>query len=288
MPAAGDAAAGEVVKGDDTRLTDARTPAAHAASHQLGGSDAIKLDDLATPDDTTDLNATTGRHGLLAKLSGVSTEVLLGTGAWSALTASDVGADPAGTASSAVTTHESTYTHADIASNTADRHTIATVTGNGISLVGQEISLDIGTGATDVAAGNHLHTGVYDPAGSASAVAGDLTSHEGDTGNPHSVTAGQAGADPAGTAASAVGTHESTYTHADIASNTAARHTIATVTGNGISLVGQEISLDIGTGATDVAAGNHLHTGVYDPAGSASAVAGDLTSHEGDTGNPQA
>ena len=95
------------------------------------------------------------------------------------------------------------------------------------------------------------------------------------------MTAGQAGADPAGTAASAVGTHESTYTHADIASNTADRHTIATVTGNGISLVGQEISLDIGTGATDVAAGNHLHTGVYDPAGSASAVAGDLTTHEG-------
>ena len=119
---------------------------------------------------------------------------------------------------------------------------------------------------------------VYDSTG---AVAGDLASHVADTANPHAVTAAQAGADPTGTASSAVTTHESTYTHSDIASNTADRHTIATVTGNGISLVGQEISLDIGTGATDVAAGNHLHTGVYDPAGSASAVAGDLTTHEG-------
>ncbi len=54
----------------------------HHASHESGGSDAIKLDDLATPDDNTDLNATTGRHGLLRKLSGAATDVLDGTGAW--------------------------------------------------------------------------------------------------------------------------------------------------------------------------------------------------------------
>jgi hypothetical protein len=43
---------------------------------------AIKLDDLGTPDDNTDLNASTTAHGLLKKLSGVATEVLNGAGAW--------------------------------------------------------------------------------------------------------------------------------------------------------------------------------------------------------------
>lgn len=41
VPAAGDAGVGEVVVGNDTRLTDARTPSAHAASHGEGQSDAI-------------------------------------------------------------------------------------------------------------------------------------------------------------------------------------------------------------------------------------------------------
>lgn len=41
VPASGDAAAGEVVKGSDSRLTNARTPSAHASSHASGGSDAV-------------------------------------------------------------------------------------------------------------------------------------------------------------------------------------------------------------------------------------------------------
>lgn len=41
----------------------------------------------------------------------------------------------------------------------------------------------------------------------------DLASHVADEDNPHAVTAAQAGADPAGTAAGAVTTHESTYDH---------------------------------------------------------------------------
>lgn len=69
-------------EGDDARLSDDRDPNAHATSHQSGGGDAIKLDDLAAPDDNTDLNATTSAHGLLPKLSNVSTEFLNGVGAW--------------------------------------------------------------------------------------------------------------------------------------------------------------------------------------------------------------
>jgi hypothetical protein len=46
-------------------------------------STSTKLDDFGTPDDNTDLNATTGHHGLLLKLSGTATEYLDGSGAWS-------------------------------------------------------------------------------------------------------------------------------------------------------------------------------------------------------------
>src|SRR4029450_328423 len=49
-------------------------PTAHHTSHESGGSDAIKLDDLAVPDDNTDLNASTSKHGLMKKLSNVATE----------------------------------------------------------------------------------------------------------------------------------------------------------------------------------------------------------------------
>jgi hypothetical protein len=75
-------AATSACAGNDSRLSDARTPTAHATSHQSGGSDAVKLDDLSAPDDNTDLNASASAHGLLRKLSNVSTEFLNGQGNW--------------------------------------------------------------------------------------------------------------------------------------------------------------------------------------------------------------
>jgi hypothetical protein len=72
MTRTADAGTTEAVRGDDTRMTNARTPTAHASSHQSGGGDAIKLDDLATPDDNTDLNVSATRHGLFPKLPSVS------------------------------------------------------------------------------------------------------------------------------------------------------------------------------------------------------------------------
>ncbi len=65
-------------------LADPQTPAAHASSHQALGADSIKLDDLAAPDDNTDLNATTLVHGLLRKLDGNTSNFLRGDGAWAA------------------------------------------------------------------------------------------------------------------------------------------------------------------------------------------------------------
>lgn len=65
------------------RVVSGGAPAAHATTHQAGGSDPIKLDDLAAPDDNTDLNASTTAHGLLPKLPNDSNLHLDGTGAWS-------------------------------------------------------------------------------------------------------------------------------------------------------------------------------------------------------------
>jgi hypothetical protein len=83
VAASGNASTSQVVKGDDTRLSDSRTPTSHAASHKSGGSDALKIDELAAGTDVTTLNASTSAHGLLLKLSGTSTQFLNGSGVWS-------------------------------------------------------------------------------------------------------------------------------------------------------------------------------------------------------------
>lgn len=67
----------------DSRLSDARTPTGHKSTHETGGSDSIKLDDLASPDDNTDLNASTSKHGLLPKLAGGTADYLRADGTWS-------------------------------------------------------------------------------------------------------------------------------------------------------------------------------------------------------------
>ena len=61
-----------------------------------------------------------------------------------------------------------------------------------------------------------------DPTGSAATVQGNLDTHTADQTNPHLVTAAQAGADPTGTADAAVSTHEASYNHLLIA--TALQH----------------------------------------------------------------
>lgn len=83
LPAYG-ATSATICQGNDSRLSDARTPTSHASSHQSGGSDSIKLDDLDVPDDNTDLNATTSLHGLLPKLGGGTSDFLRADGTWSA------------------------------------------------------------------------------------------------------------------------------------------------------------------------------------------------------------
>jgi hypothetical protein len=77
-------AADTVCEGDDSRLSDDRTPTAHATSHESGGSDAIKLDDLAAPENNTDLNTSVSAHGLCPILDDDTDHFLSGDGSWSA------------------------------------------------------------------------------------------------------------------------------------------------------------------------------------------------------------
>ena len=65
-------------------LTDGSTTALHVHA-------ARKLDDLATPDDNTDLDSSTSAHGLLRKLDNSTTNFLRGDGAWAAATTSFIG-----------------------------------------------------------------------------------------------------------------------------------------------------------------------------------------------------
>lgn len=64
-------------------LPSVATPGPHAASHKAGGTDSIKLDELAAPTDITTLNVSTTAHGLTPKLPNDATKFLDGTGAYS-------------------------------------------------------------------------------------------------------------------------------------------------------------------------------------------------------------
>lgn len=58
------------------------TTLGHHATHESGGADPIKLDDLAAPDDNTDLDVATNKHGLAPKRDGDATHALLGDATW--------------------------------------------------------------------------------------------------------------------------------------------------------------------------------------------------------------
>lgn len=73
----------QAAAGNDSRLSNARTPTAHATTHKTGGTDAIKLDELAAPTDVTTLNVSTTAHGLAPKLPNDATKYLDGTGVYS-------------------------------------------------------------------------------------------------------------------------------------------------------------------------------------------------------------
>jgi hypothetical protein len=62
---------------------------------------------------------------------------------------------------------------------------------SGLPTLGGSASLNVGTTAGTVAAGDHLHTGVYQPAGSYEPANANIQTHISSTSNPHGTTADQ-------------------------------------------------------------------------------------------------
>lgn len=62
----------------------------HKANHKSGGSDYIRIDELAAPTDTTTLNASTSAHGLCPKGEGTGTKFLKDDLTWDSVTAGSV------------------------------------------------------------------------------------------------------------------------------------------------------------------------------------------------------
>jgi hypothetical protein len=80
---------GQVVMADSTTATGIKwaappggVPSAHAGTHFSAGSDPVRIDELKEGTDVTTLDSSTGRHGLLKKLSGDTTQLLRGDGNW--------------------------------------------------------------------------------------------------------------------------------------------------------------------------------------------------------------
>lgn len=71
----------------DTECGGATKPApdVHATSHKTGGSDDIKLDELAAPTDVTTLNVSSTAHGLAPKHPNDATKFLSGAATYLAL-----------------------------------------------------------------------------------------------------------------------------------------------------------------------------------------------------------
>jgi hypothetical protein len=122
-----------------------------------------------------------------------------------------------------------------------------------------------------------------DPAGSAAAVNTALTTHTSNTANPHSVTAAQVGADPAGSAA---GVQTNLTTHVG---NTGNPHSVTAVQ-VGADPAGSAAAVNTALTTHTSNTGNpHSVTAVQvgaDPAGSAAGVQTNLTTHVGNTANP--
>jgi hypothetical protein len=77
VPASGNAANGEVVKGSDTRLSDSRTPTAHASTHASAGSDPVTLAQSQITNLVSDLAGRQTADATLTALAAHNTNGLL-------------------------------------------------------------------------------------------------------------------------------------------------------------------------------------------------------------------
>ncbi len=190
VPVSGNASSTEVVKGDDTRLTNSRTPSAHASTHVTGGSDVIanviaagnsglmsgsdktKLDGIASGANVgvvpniaitgaTKTKITYDAKGLiLSGADATTTDITEGTNLYFT-TPRVLATQLAGlsTATSSVITASDTLLSAS-GKLQAQINTLSGTVGSIVSFPGFGV-----TGST-AAYGNHTHSGIYQPVGS--------------------------------------------------------------------------------------------------------------------------
>lgn len=135
---------GKVVQGDDSRLSDARTPTAHKTTHATGGSDALSAADIGAATSGHNHSGTYEPAGTVA--SAISAHESASDPHPTYLTATEGNAayDSLGTANSVVSTHNFATTSVHGITNTANLLTTGSSAGG--DLTGTFGSLLIGTG----------------------------------------------------------------------------------------------------------------------------------------------
>jgi len=281
-PESGDAAAGEAVKGNDSRLTDARTPTAHY--HSLG--DITDAGTAAALDVAVAGDAAAGQvvKGDDSRLSDARTPVAH-THTFGDFTGS-IG--DAQVPASAVTQHEGSIDALALTNGPAEAGATADQTDAEIETAYNtrvsQVSAGEKTAGTETGIRRFSPKDVADMAGvhGGGGGGGAVDSVNGQTGtvtldaddiddtstvNKFATAAQLANAD----SAVQPGDNLSDLTN-DLGYITPTEVTFENLNANG----------DVGTGATQVAAGNHTHAGLYDPAGTAASA---VSAHEA-SGNP--
>jgi hypothetical protein len=139
LPAFG-TTAGTIAQGNDARFTDARTPTAHATSHKSGGSDAIRLDELAVPTASVALNS--------QKITGLATPTASGDAATKGYTDTQDGGQAVFGISGAVTVRTGAFR---VYNDSGRTRTIRAVRASaGTAPTGATLIVDVNKGGTTI------------------------------------------------------------------------------------------------------------------------------------------
>ena len=153
-------AAGTACQGNDARLSNARTPTAHKATHKTGGTDALTPADIGAVPTTVQVIAGTGLSGGGSLAANRTLAVTYGTAAGTACQGNDARLSNARTPTAHKTTHKTggtdALTPADIG---AVPTTVQVIAGTGLSGGGsltanRTLTVKYGTGAGTACQGN--------------------------------------------------------------------------------------------------------------------------------------
>ena len=144
--------------------------------------------------------------------------------------------------------------------NTA--HSETYITTSGVTYEALDGNSDVGTGADQVAVGNHDHSGTYEPVDATILREADVDDIPVDAATVAPVSSNWAydhenATNPHSTAYSDLGSHNNTY------------HSETYITSTGVTYENLSANGDIGVASTQVSQGDHNHSGTYEPADSA-------------------